>query len=58
MTNPEAPELLSKHHAVVLHSTRDPYDMSIVEQLTPHPGPGSVMVRFFSFRVDLRLEGI
>jgi NADPH:quinone reductase-like Zn-dependent oxidoreductase len=40
-----------KHRALVLHSTRDPYDMSVVEQPTPQPGPGSAVVRILSAAV-------
>ncbi len=35
----------STHRALVLHSTRDPYDMSLEQQPTPQAGPGSAVVR-------------
>ncbi|KAJ6558028.1 alcohol dehydrogenase [Mycena capillaripes] len=34
-----------KHRALVLNSTRDPFDISVVEQTTPQVGPGSAVVR-------------
>ncbi|KLP07010.1 related to ADH3-alcohol dehydrogenase III [Fusarium fujikuroi] len=36
------------HRALVLHSTRDPYDISVVTQDTPHPCPGSAVIRVLS----------
>ena len=33
------------HRAIVLHSTRDPYNMTVVQQSTPKPGPGSAVIR-------------
>jgi NADPH:quinone reductase-like Zn-dependent oxidoreductase len=34
-----------KHRALVLNSTRDPLDISLVEQTPPQAGPGSAVVR-------------
>ncbi|CVK86023.1 related to ADH3-alcohol dehydrogenase III [Fusarium mangiferae] len=36
------------HRALVLHSTRDPYDISVVTQDTPQPCPGSAVIRVLS----------
>ncbi|KAI1044126.1 hypothetical protein LB505_010559 [Fusarium chuoi] len=36
------------HRALVLHSTRDPYDISVVTQNTPQPCPGSAVIRVLS----------
>ncbi|KAF4341534.1 alcohol dehydrogenase [Fusarium beomiforme] len=36
------------HRALALHSTRDPYDISVVTRDTPRPGPGSVVIRVLS----------
>ncbi|KAF5610124.1 alcohol dehydrogenase [Fusarium subglutinans] len=36
------------HRALVLHSTRDPYDISVVTQGTPQPCPGSAVIRVLS----------
>ncbi|KAJ6557980.1 hypothetical protein B0H19DRAFT_1149358 [Mycena capillaripes] len=35
----------TKHRALVLNSTRDPFDISVVEQTPPKVGPGSAVVR-------------
>ncbi|KAF9768854.1 hypothetical protein IL306_013790 [Fusarium sp. DS 682] len=40
--------LPNSHRALVLHSTRDPYDISVVTQDTPQPGPGSAVIRVVS----------
>ncbi|KAJ7857625.1 hypothetical protein B0H14DRAFT_2750554 [Mycena olivaceomarginata] len=34
-----------KHRALILNSTRDPLDMSVVEQTPPQAGPGSAVIR-------------
>ncbi|KAF4440982.1 alcohol dehydrogenase [Fusarium acutatum] len=36
------------HRALVLHSTRDPYDISVVTQDTTQPSPGSAVIRVLS----------
>ncbi|KAI7771446.1 hypothetical protein LZL87_010886 [Fusarium oxysporum] len=36
------------HRALVLHSTRDPYDISVVAQDTPQSCPGSAVIRVLS----------
>ncbi|KAF4945061.1 hypothetical protein FGADI_12217 [Fusarium gaditjirri] len=36
------------HRALVLHSTRDPYDISVVTQDTPQSCPGSAVIRVLS----------
>ncbi|EXL52374.1 hypothetical protein FOCG_08164 [Fusarium oxysporum f. sp. radicis-lycopersici 26381] len=36
------------HQALVLHSTRDPYDILVVTQDTPQPCPGSAVIRVLS----------
>ncbi|PCD24832.1 hypothetical protein AU210_013947 [Fusarium oxysporum f. sp. radicis-cucumerinum] len=36
------------HQALVLHSTRDPYDISVVTQDTPQLCPGSAVIRVLS----------
>ncbi|RKK06622.1 hypothetical protein BFJ66_g17195 [Fusarium oxysporum f. sp. cepae] len=38
----------SIHRALVLHSTQDPYDISVVTQATPQAGPGSAVIRVLS----------
>lgn len=43
--------LPSKHRALVLRSTRDPYDMSVVEKETPAAGPGSAVIRVLAASV-------
>ena len=45
MATSHASNIPPKHRALVLHSTRDPYDMSVVEQATPQAGPGSAVIR-------------
>ncbi|KAJ7263983.1 alcohol dehydrogenase [Mycena haematopus] len=35
----------AKHRALVLNSTRDPIDISLVEQTPPQAGPGSAVIR-------------
>ncbi|KAM0354960.1 hypothetical protein ACHAPU_000801 [Fusarium lateritium] len=47
MSTPTAP-LPSTHRALVLHSTRDPYDISVVSLNTPEAGPGSAVIRVLS----------
>ncbi|KAF5637956.1 alcohol dehydrogenase [Fusarium sp. NRRL 52700] len=42
------PSLSKTHRALVLHSTRDPYDISVVTQDTPQPSPGSAVIRVLS----------
>ncbi|KAF4963069.1 hypothetical protein FSARC_8871 [Fusarium sarcochroum] len=36
------------HRALVLHSTRDPYDISVVVQETPRAGSGNAIIRVLS----------
>ncbi|KAF5594977.1 alcohol dehydrogenase [Fusarium pseudocircinatum] len=36
------------HRALILHSTRDPYDISVVTQDTPQACPGSAVIRVLS----------
>ncbi|KAF4495132.1 alcohol dehydrogenase [Fusarium agapanthi] len=36
------------HRALVLHSTQNPYDISVVTQDTPQPCPGSAVIRVLS----------
>ncbi|KAF5678168.1 alcohol dehydrogenase [Fusarium denticulatum] len=36
------------HRALILHSTRDPYDISVVTQDTPQACPGSAVIRVMS----------
>jgi len=43
-----SPLLPPKHRALVLHSTRDPYDISVVSQPTPNPVPGSAVIRILA----------
>lgn len=45
MAQSTSSNLPAMHRALVLHSTRDPYDMSVVQQATPQAGPGSAVVR-------------
>ncbi|KAF4998695.1 hypothetical protein FGRMN_3021 [Fusarium graminum] len=40
--------LPSTHRALILHSTRDPYDISVVSLDTPGAGPGSAIIRVLS----------
>ncbi|KAI1012086.1 hypothetical protein LB503_004607 [Fusarium chuoi] len=47
MATPTA-ALPKTHRALVLHSTRDPYDISVVTQNTPQPCPGSAVIRVLS----------
>lgn len=44
MTTSTSPGLPSQHRALVLHSTRDPYDMSVESRPVPKPGPGSAVI--------------
>ncbi|KAL6243383.1 hypothetical protein RBB50_009935 [Rhinocladiella similis] len=36
------------HRALLLNSTRDPYDITVVSNETPQPGPGSAIVRILA----------
>jgi len=45
------PIIPSRHRALVLHSTRDPYDMSVVETETPKAEMGSAVVRVLAAAV-------
>ncbi|KAF5976529.1 alcohol dehydrogenase [Fusarium coicis] len=47
MATPSA-ALPKTHRALILHSTRDPYDISVVTQDTPHACPGSAVIRVLS----------
>ncbi|KAJ7855977.1 chaperonin 10-like protein [Mycena olivaceomarginata] len=40
-----------KHRALILNSTRDPLDISVVEQTSPQAGPGSAVIRVLSAAV-------
>lgn len=40
-----ASQLPATHRALVLNSTRDPYDMGVVDKETPRPGPGSAVIK-------------
>ena len=51
MTTSTASTLPPKHRALVLHSTRDPYDMSVEERVTPQADPGSAVVRVLATAV-------
>ena len=48
MATPASANIPSNHRALVLHSTRDPYDMSVVEQTTPQADSGSAVVRILA----------
>ncbi|KAJ6509056.1 chaperonin 10-like protein [Mycena sanguinolenta] len=41
----------AKHRALVLNSTRDPIDISLVEQTLPQVGPGSAVIRVLAAAV-------
>ncbi|KAK6069548.1 isopropanol dehydrogenase [Seiridium cupressi] len=45
MATSMASSVPQKHRALVLKSTKDPYDMSVVLQGSPHAGPGSLVAR-------------
>ncbi|KAF5009903.1 hypothetical protein FDECE_3888 [Fusarium decemcellulare] len=51
MTTSTTFEIPQTHRALVLHSTRDPYDISVVSKATPQAGPGSIVIKVFSAAV-------
>ena len=51
MANLAIPKIPPTHRALLLNSTRDPYDISVVVRPTPQADPGSVVVRVLSAAV-------
>lgn len=45
MTSSQTTQLPPTHRALLLRSTRDPYDMAVVMKDTPQAGPGSAVIK-------------
>ncbi|KAJ5905273.1 uncharacterized protein N7473_002189 [Penicillium subrubescens] len=51
MTPDSTPAVPATHRVLLLNSTRDPYDITVVEQPTPQAGPGSAIIQILGASV-------